>query len=150
MEEKKILLKAENIGKEFNRVRVLSDIDFDLRAGEVGADVDVDNVKALGKNFFKKSAELLGAHRRRLGEDALLAVLGVEIRRGVAAVVGENPLPALDGQGHGADSEALQQRRRQVAGAVVCNANGSVHDATPPIIYIITMDSIKGKAQVNL
>ena len=119
-------------------------------AGEVGADVDVDYVKALGKNFFKKSAKLLGADRRRLGEDTLLAVLGVEIRRGVAAVVGENPLPALDGQGYGADAEALQQRRRQVAGAVVCNANGSVHVATPPIIYIITMGSIKGKAQMNL
>ena len=33
----KIILKAEKVGKEFNRVQVLSDIDFDLRAGEIHA-----------------------------------------------------------------------------------------------------------------
>ena len=51
MEEKKILLKAENIGKEFNRVRVLSDIDFDLRAGEIHALIGENGA---GKSTFVK------------------------------------------------------------------------------------------------
>ena len=51
MEEKKILLKAESIGKEFNRVRVLSDIDFDLRAGEIHALIGENGA---GKSTFVK------------------------------------------------------------------------------------------------
>lgn len=51
MEEKKILLKAEKIGKEFNHVKVLSDIDFDLRAGEIHALIGENGA---GKSTFVK------------------------------------------------------------------------------------------------
>lgn len=51
MEEKKILLKAEKIGKEFNHVNVLSDIDFDLRAGEIHALIGENGA---GKSTFVK------------------------------------------------------------------------------------------------
>lgn len=51
MEDKKVLLKAEKIGKEFDRVRVLSDIDFDLRAGEIHALIGENGA---GKSTFVK------------------------------------------------------------------------------------------------
>lgn len=51
MEENRILLRAEKIGKEFNRVKVLSDIDFDLRAGEIHALIGENGA---GKSTFVK------------------------------------------------------------------------------------------------
>lgn len=51
MEEKKILLKAEKIGKEFNHVNVLSNIDFDLRTGEIHALIGENGA---GKSTFVK------------------------------------------------------------------------------------------------
>lgn len=49
--EEKIILKAEKVGKEFNRVQVLSDIDFDLRAGEIHALIGENGA---GKSTFVK------------------------------------------------------------------------------------------------
>lgn len=51
MDEKKILLKAEGLGKEFDGVRVLSDINFDLRAGEIHALIGENGA---GKSTFVK------------------------------------------------------------------------------------------------
>ena len=58
----------------------------------------------------------------------------IQVCRGVAPVVGEHPFPALNGQGHRADPETLQQLGRQVAGAVVGDADRSVHGDRPPIL----------------
>ena len=96
-------------------------------AGQLRADVDVDDVVPLLQNGGEEAPEILRADRRGLGQGAVLAVAGIEIRRGIAPVVGEGLLAAADGQRHGADLKPLQKLGRQVAGAVICDANRSVH-----------------------
>ena len=104
-------------------------------AGEVGADVDVDDVKALRQDGAKKLLELLRTHCRRLGQGAVPMEVGVEILGGIVAIIGENTLSGLDGQGYSADLKAFQQCRGQVAGAVIGDANRSGHEAIPPIFF---------------
>ena len=96
-------------------------------AGQFGADVDVDDVVPLRQQRGEERLEFLRADRRGLGQRTVPAVVGVQLRRGIAPVIEKDPLPALDGQGHGADMETLQQPGRQVAGAVVGDADRSGH-----------------------
>lgn len=51
MEEATRLLRSEKICKEFDHVRVLSDVDFDLRAGEIHALIGENGA---GKSTFVK------------------------------------------------------------------------------------------------
>ena len=105
-------------------------------AGEVGADVDMDDVIALVQDGGKEIFEFLRAYRRRFGQGAVLLIVGIEVQSGVAAVVGKGALAALDGQGYGTDLEALQQSGGKVTGAVICDAYGSGHGNVPPMSYI--------------
>ena len=98
------------------------------------------DVISLRQDRGKERLEVLRADRRGLGQGSIPAVLGVQLRRGVLPVVGKDPLSALDGQRYGADLEALQQLGRQVAGAVIGDADRSGHKGYSSYLLCIAQE----------
>ena len=107
--------------------------------GQLRADVQVHDLKALGRQRAEEIQKLLHAGGGGLGQQSVLMVAAVHVQRRKAhAVVHKVVLSQGDHQGDDPDVEALLQLRRQIHRAVRRDQNRLVHKGmhTSPFCFV--------------